>query len=217
MRGKRSLDLLLNKRVRYSIKMAEAGKDVLQTLDDTEIIALYQARDENAIRQTEKKYSGYLTKIALNILSSREDSEECVNDTYYKAWNTIPPNIPNILRHYLGRITREISIDRLRKRTSQKRGGSEYELSLDELEECAGAGDTVEQSAELSVLIGLIEKFLRSCRDDERKMFICRYYFCDSLKEIAGYFGVNVSKVNNTLQRTRTKLKQHLESEGYVL
>lgn len=186
-------------------------------MDDEEIIALYQSRDENAIRQTEKKYSGYLTKIALNILGSREDGEECVNDTYFKAWNTIPPNIPAKLRFYLGKITRELSIDRLRRKTSRKRGGTEYELSLDELADCAGSGDTAEEAAELSLLTGLIEEFLRSCRGDERDMFVCRYYFCDSLKEIAENFGVSVSKVKNTLFGVRTKLKKHLESEGYVL
>ncbi len=186
-------------------------------MDDKEIIALYQTRDENAIRQTEKKYSSYLTKIALNILGSREDSEECVNDTYFKTWNSIPPNIPAKLQYYLGKITRELSIDRLRKRTTRKRGGTEYELSLDELCECAGSGDTAEQAAELSALVELIEKFLQGLRDDERDMFVCRYYYCDSLKEIAEYFGVNVSKVKNTLFRTRAELKKQLESEGYVL
>ncbi len=186
-------------------------------MDDKEIIALYQTRDENAIRQTEKKYSSYLTTIAFNILGNREDGEECVNDTYFKAWNTIPPNIPAVLKHYLGKITRELSIDRLRKKTSRKRGGSEYELSLDELAECAGSGDSTQQAADASVLVDLIEEFLHRCRDDERDMFVCRYYFCDSLREIAEYFGVNVSKVKNTLFRIRAGLKKHLESEGYVL
>ena len=186
-------------------------------MDDKEIIALYQTRDENAIRQTEKKYSGYLTKIALNILGNREDGEECVNHTYFKAWNTIPPNIPAALKAYLGKITRELSIDRLRKQTSRKRGGSEYDLSLDELVECAGAGDSTQQSADLSALVELIGNFLKNCGDDERDMFVCRYYFCDSLKEIAEYFGVNVSKVKNTLFRTRAGLKKHLESEGYEI
>lgn len=186
-------------------------------MDDEEIIALYQTRDENAIRQTEKKYSGYLTTIALNILGNREDSEECVNDTYFKAWNSIPPNIPAKLRYYLGKITRELSIDRLRKKTSRKRGGTEYDLSLDELAECTGSSDSTEQAADLSVLVELIERFLRSLRDNERDMFVCRYYFCDSVKEIAKYFGVNESKVKNTLFGIRTKLKKHLESEGYIL
>ena len=186
-------------------------------MDDKEIIALYQNRDENAIRQTENKYSSYLTTIALNILGSREDGEECVNDTYFKAWNTIPPNIHTVLKTYLGKITRELSIDHLRKKTSRKRGGTEYDLSLDELAECAGSGDSTQQSVDLSVLVELIEKFLNGCGDDERDMFVCRYYFCDSLKEIAEHFGVNVSKVKSTLFRTREKLKKHLESEGYVL
>ncbi len=192
-------------------------KEEHRILDDKEIIALYQTRDENAIRQTEKKYSNYLTTIAYNILGNREDGEECVNDTYFKAWNTIPPNIPAVLKTYLGKITRELSIDCLRKKTSRKRGGTEYELSLDELAECAGSGDSTQQAADASVLVELIEEFLHHCRDDERDMFVCRYYFCDSLKEIAEYFGVNVSKVKNTLFRTRAGLKEHLESEGYVL
>lgn len=195
----------------------KGGKEEQRSLDDKEIIALYQTRDENAIRQTEKKYSSYLTAIALNILGNREDSEECLNDTYLKAWNSIPPNIPAKLQYYLGKITRELSIDRQRKKTSLKRGGTEYELSLDELCECADSGDTTEQAADLSVLIDLIEKFLHSRTDDERDMFVCRYYFCDSVKEIAEYFGVNVSKVKNTLFRSRTELKKYLESEGYVL
>lgn len=195
----------------------KSRKEWRRILDDNEIVALYQARDENAISQTEKKYSNYLTTIALNILGNREDGEECVNDTYFKAWNTIPPNIPAKLKTYLGKITRELSIDRLRKKTSRKRGGTEYDLSLDELSECAGSGDSTGQAVELSLLVELIEEFLHRCRDDERDMFVCRYYFCDSLKEIAEYFGVNVSKVKNTLFRIRTKLKKHLESEGYVL
>lgn len=186
-------------------------------LEDKEIIALYQNRDENAIRQTEKKYSCYLTAIALNILGNREDGEECVSDTYLKAWNTIPPNIPAMLKYYLGKITRELSIDCLRKKTSRKRGGTEYDLSLEELDECISSGDSTEQAADVAVLAELIEKFLLSCSDNERDMFVCRYYFCDSLKEIAGYFGVNVSKIKNTLFRTRAALKKYLESEGYVL
>lgn len=192
-------------------------KEEHRILDDKEIIALYQTRDENAIRQTEKKYSNYLTTIALNILGNREDGEECVNDTYFKAWNTIPPNIPAVLKHYLSKITRELSIDRLRKKTSRKRGGSEYDLSLNELAECAGSDDSTQQAAEVSVLVEMIEEFLNRCGDDERDMFVCRYYFCDSLKEIAKHFGVNVSKVKNTLFRTRARLKKHLESEGYML
>lgn len=186
-------------------------------LDDNAIIALYQNRDENAIKQTDKKYSGYLTKIALNVLGNLEDGEECVNDTYFRAWNTIPPNNPAALKNYLGKITRELSIDRLRKKTSKKRGGTEYELSLDELCECTGTGDSTEQAAELSALVELIEEFLRHRGDDERDMFVCRYYFCDSIKDIAGYFGVNISKVKNTLFRTRKELKKHLESEGYLI
>lgn len=104
-------------------------------MDDRKIVELYFARDESAIRETEKKYSSYLFVTALNILNSREDSSECVNDTYFKAWNAMPPHDPPVLKYFLGKITRELSVDRLRMRFSGKRIGSEYELSLEELEE----------------------------------------------------------------------------------
>ncbi len=184
-------------------------------MEDKEIISLFLTRDENAVRQTEIKYSAYLLTIALNILKNREDSSECVNDTYFKAWRSIPPHLPARLRYYLGKITRELSIDRLRKRLSAKRLGTEYELSLDELEECVPAGDNPEQSADVMLLAEAIGKYLKKCGDEARNIFVCRYYFCDSIKAIAEYFGASESKVKSSLFRTRAGLKEYLEKEGF--
>lgn len=188
-------------------------------MEDKDILALFLSRDENAVRQTELKYSGYLLTIALNILGNREDSGECVNDTYFKAWNTIPPNIPARLRYYLGKITRELSIDRLRKKLSAKRGGNknrtEYELSLDELEECVPQKGTPEEAVEISLLAETINVWLRSCGTEMRDVFMLRYYFCDSVKSIAASSGMSESKVKSMLFRAREGLRKHLEKEGF--
>lgn len=186
-----------------------------EKMEDKEIISLFLTRDEDAIKQTEIKYSSYLLTIAFNILHSREDGSECVNDTYFKAWKSIPPHLPARLSCYLGKITRELSIDRLRRRLSKKRLGTEYELSLDELEECVPAGDSPEQSADVMLLAEIIGKYLKKCGDEARNIFVCRYYFCDSIKAIADYFGASESKVKSSLSRTRAGLKEYLEKEGF--
>lgn len=187
-------------------------------MEDYQIVDLFLNRDENAVRQTELKYSGYLLTIALNILGNREDSGECVNDTYFKAWNSIPPHLPQRLRYYLGKITRELSIDRLRKKLSAKRGGTEYELSLDELDECvpyAVQTGTPEQEAEISLLAEMISGYLRNCSEEMRNVFMLRYYFCDSVKAIANTCGISESKVKSMLFRAREGLRKHLEKEGF--
>lgn len=188
-------------------------------MEDKQIIDLFLNRDENAVRQTELKYSGYLLTIALNILGNREDSGECVNDTYFKAWNSIPPHLPQRLRYYLGKITRELSIDRLRKKLTAKRGGkngvTEYELSLDELEECVPQNGTPEEEAEISLLAETIGVYLRDCSGEMRNVFMLRYYFCDSIKAISHVCGMSESKVKSMLYRAREGLRKHLEKEGF--
>ena len=121
-------------------------------MEDYEIVALYWDRNEEAIAQTQQRYGGYLYKIAFQVLASRPDSEESVNDTYLKAWGSMPPHRPGTLRTYLGKITRQLSIDRLRGRGREKRRGSEYALSLSELEECVSAGDTTQERLDLRLL-----------------------------------------------------------------
>ena len=186
-------------------------------MQDEKIIELYWLRNENAIRETAQKYEKYLNTIAYNILNDIEDSRESVNDTYLKAWNSMPPNKPTVLKTYLGKITRQISIDIFRAKNRQKRSNSQYALSLDELEECIADGNNTQQEVELKLLGKLINDFLYSLPELSRNIFVCRYYFCDSIKDISAYFSISESKVKSTLYRTRLSLKEHLESEGFFV
>lgn len=186
-------------------------------MQDERIVELYWQRDETAIRETEQKYGPYLTKIAYNILSDLEDSKESVNDTYMKAWNSMPPHKPSILSTYLGKITRQVSIDILRKRSSQKRQSSEYAASLDELGDCIPAGETPEQVVDAQILAEAIASYLRTLSPQARITFVGRYYFMDSSGDIAGYYGMTKSKVESMLHRTRKGLKAYLEKEGYSI
>ncbi|MGI6316885.1 MAG: RNA polymerase sigma factor [Christensenellales bacterium] len=183
-------------------------------MQDEMIVALYWQKDENAIRETERKYGRYLSKIAYNILSDWEDSKETVNDTYLKAWNSIPPHKPSILSTYLGKITRQLSIDAFRTRNRKKRKPSEYVISLSELEDCISSSETTEQSVELKMLAGAINAYLYTLPAEARNMFVGRYYFADSIREVADYYGVSEPKVKSMLYRTRQGLKDYLEKEG---
>lgn len=186
-------------------------------MEDEKIVSLYWDRDESAIRETEEKYDRYLTKIAYNILSSHEDSRESVNDTYLAAWNSIPPHKPSVLSTYLAKLTRRISIDIFRGRNRQKRLGSEYALSLNELGDCVSGGNTTEEIVNVRLLADAIGLYLRTLPEDERNLFIGRYYFLDSLKEAASYCGMTESKAKSLLYRTRLGLKEYLEKEGFDL
>lgn len=186
-------------------------------MEDHRIVALYWQRDERAIQETQQKYEHYLTKIAYNVLSDWEDSSESVNDTYLKAWNSMPPHRPGILATYLGKITRQASIDLLRKKNSVKRQASQYALSLSELEECISRGDITEKYADLHLLAETISTFLRTLSPQARRLFVGRYYFMDSVKEVAAYCGMSRSGAKSMLHRTRLKLKEYLEQEGFYL
>lgn len=185
-------------------------------MNDDEIVRLYWERDESALRETELKYRNYLMKIAVNILRDTEDSREAVNDTYLKAWNAIPPHKPNPLSLFLGRITRQLSIDRWRGKTREKRGGSEFALSLEELADCTG-GSTPEEEYELTQLASAIGEYLRALTEEKRNVFVWRYYFCEPIKEISQRRGVSEEKIKSMLYRVREGLKKHLEKEGYAL
>lgn len=185
-------------------------------MEDSQIVSLYWDRNETAIAQTEKKYGVYLSKIAYNILADREDTQESVNDTYLAAWNSMPPHRPSVLSTYLGKLTRRISIDLFRKKNSQKRSTGEYALSLEELEECISGGNSTEEAVALSQLSHSIEQYLRSISQDARNVFLCRYYYLDSVKQIAATCGMTESKVKVLLYRTRQGLHSYLEKEGYV-
>lgn len=184
-------------------------------MEDSQIVSLYWQRSEEAIDHTEKKYGQYLTTIAYNILADREDSHESVNDTYLAAWNSMPPQKPQVLSTYLGKLTRRISIDLFRKRTSQKRGGSEYALSLEELGDCIGSNST-EEALDVQLLSQAIAGFLQTVSPEARNVFLCRYYYLDPVKKIAGYCGISEAKVKILLHRTRQSLWDYLQKEGFV-
>lgn len=186
-------------------------------MQDEKIVELYWLRNETAIRETEIKFGPYLTKIAYNILRDFEDSRESVNDTYLKAWNTMPPQKPSVLKTYLGKITRQLSIDVFRTRNRKKRGASQYAVSLSELEECIPSNHSVEQEIELQLLGKTINDFLYTLSEQSRHIFVCRYYFCDSIKDISAFFAMSESKVKSILHRTRLSLKNHLECEGFFV
>jgi len=182
-------------------------------LEDQEIIALFFRRSERAIAETDRKYGGYCYSIAYNILSSREDSEESVSDTYLAAWNSIPPRKPNVFSAFLGKITRHISIDRWRRQSAQKRGGGQMVLALEELGECVSQ-DSVEKELERKALAGCLRTFLTSLPETERNVFLCRYWYLDSIQTIAQLTGFSQSKVSAMLHRMRIKLRSQLEKEG---
>lgn len=185
--------------------------------ENDRLVSLYWKRDEQAIRETEDKYGPYLFRIADNILGNEEDSREVINDTYFKAWCSIPPHRPENLSAFLAKITREGAIDLYRSRKQKKRKDSEYQMSLDELDECLPSGSRTEEAVEAEMLIRSIEAYLKTLTEQKRVIFICRYFYEDSLKDIAGYQGISVSKVKTMLFRVRKGLKEYLEKEGYML
>ncbi len=186
-------------------------------MNDKKIIELYNARNESAITHTAKKYGNFLKKISYNIVFDMEDAKECVNDTYHKAWNAIPPENPDILSVFLARITRFVSVDLLRKKTAKRRGGGEYELSLSELSEIVSGADDTEDSAIQNEMVRSIDAFLQTLPEKACDMFIMRYFYGDSVTDIAKALSLSASNVKTTLFRTRDSLKKYLEKEGYTL
>ncbi len=186
-------------------------------MEDHRIVALYWQRSQDAIHHTQEKYQSYLTKVSYNILADHEDSLECVNDTYLAAWNSMPPQKPSILSTYLAKITRQISIDRYRKRHTAKRQASEYALSLAELETLVSGGSTPEEVLDAHLLDEAISRFLGTLSSDARNLFLGRYYFFDPLKEVADYCGMSQAKAKSMLFRTRQSLKAYLIKEGFDL
>ena len=183
-------------------------------MNDKNIVDLYFNRDEEAIAQTDKKYGRYCYSIAYNILTNKEDAEESVSDTYMTAWRAIPPRRPSVLSTFLGKITRHISIDRWRERSANKRGGGEVTLALEELEDCVAGLQNVEMEYERKELIRAYVKFLDALPVTERRVFLCRYWYVDSVDTIAEKFGFSQSKVKTMLYRTRAKLRKQLTEEG---
>lgn len=186
-------------------------------MEDQAIIALYLAREERALEETDRKYGSYCWTIANNILRNREDTEECVNDTYLKAWNAIPPAKPNILSSFLGRITRNLSLDRYKAGHASKRGGGNLPVALEELEECVPGVSSVEQAVAEAELSRAVDRFLRMLPEKECCLFLRRYWYVDSMADIAKRYHMAEGTVKSTLHRTRQKLRVYLEKEGVSL
>lgn len=184
-------------------------------MDDEKIVELYWLRSSAAIEETEKKYGAYLNTVAFNILRNAQDAEECVNDTYVGAWNSMPDKRPKRLSPYLGRIARNRAIDRAIADKRRKRGGGEVMLALDELGDVTG-GVSAERELEQRELARTINTFLSTLPGDERRVFVARYFFIAPVDEIAAKFGFSHSKTASMLMRTRKKLRTALEKEGYV-
>ena len=186
-------------------------------MEDYEIVEMYWDRDENAIARTDQKYGKYCRKIAYSILFDREDTEECVNDTYLQTWNSIPPQRPEKLSTYVGKICRNIAINLYEKLNAAKRGGTETDACLDELAELVGKNSDAEEQLDLSVLTDTINAFLRNCEKEARIIFVQRYWYMIPVKEIAKENRISESKVKMTLLRTREKLRDYLLEEGYSI
>ena len=186
-------------------------------MEDQQIVKLYLERSEDAIGQTALKYGNYLHTIAYHILENQEDSEECVNDTYWKAWGIIPPRRPKRLSVFLGKITRNLSLDWFRRYTAEKRGGGEIMVALEELGDCVSNPGTGEEQFEKMLLAEVLNRFLASLTPEHRMIFMRRYWYVSSVKEIAEDFGITESKVKMSLLRSRNRLKEILDKEGIVI
>lgn len=186
-------------------------------MEDKKIVELFLQRNETAVAAASEKYTSYCAKIAENILGSRSDAEECVNDTLLKAWESIPPHRPEKLSTFLGKLTRNSAINMRRGQLTEKRGGGQTAAVFEELSEIISDSSDLERHYEHKELIGEINSFLKGVPKRKRDIFICRYWYCDSVADIAAQFGLNENNVSVILNRVRKKLKQHLEKEGYLL
>ena len=186
-------------------------------MEDNMILDLYWARHESAINETADKYGNYCFAIAANITQSNEDAEECVNDTYLKAWGAIPPQRPDNFRAFLGKITRNLSLNKYKGQRTGKHGGGEVALLLSELEDCIPSNNTVEAEFEESRVVEIINACLLSMGSEERVVFARRYWYADSIGAIALRFQMSESKVKSMLFRTRKALKNYLEKEGVAV
>lgn len=185
-------------------------------MDDRQIIALYEQRNEDALVHTERKYTNYCRAIALRILHCPEDADEALNDTWLAAWNCIPPHIPACLQTFLGRLTRNISLKKVRSEHAQKRGSAEVRVVFDEIEEWLASPDHIEQEISEQELADAINSFLGSIPETERNVFVRRYWYMQPVSEIAAAHGFSESKVKSMLFRIRKKLHTKLEKEGFL-
>ena len=184
-------------------------------MTDSELVGKYLGRDESAIGGTKSQYGRYLLKIITNILGSGADAEECLDDVLLAAWNSIPPNEPENFQTYLGRLARNAAISRARRLATEKRGGGQLEAVLEELSDAAASEEPLKDIEDTLALKAAFNSFLRSLPDEQRRIFLRRYWYMQKITEIAEEMGLSVNKVKVTLFRTRDKLKKLLESEGF--
>lgn len=183
-------------------------------MNDEDIIGLYFDRSESAISETSAKYGSYCRYIANSILHNRDDADECVNDAFLKAWNSVPPKRPNNFRAFIGMITRSLAINRLEKNQSAKRGNGEVDLILSELDECIPSGSDVEEGYNEKVLSAYISSFLETQTEINRIVFVRRYWYASPVAEIANQLGISESRVKSILFRQRRRLRSSLEKKG---
>ncbi|MGI5977254.1 MAG: RNA polymerase sigma factor [Candidatus Limivicinus sp.] len=183
-------------------------------MEDSAIVELYWQRSERAISESDLKYGKYCRRVAWNICRNDEDTEECINDTWFSAWNQMPDRRPKNLGSFLSIICRNLALNRVEGRRRKKRGGGQTELALNELEECIPAGGGVEEKLELKELMSAIDSFVSGLGRDDRRIFIARYWFLASTAEIAERLGFSQGRVRTSLYRSRQKLQEYLREEG---
>ena len=185
-------------------------------MEDREIVELYWLRSEEALAESRAKYGGLCHRVALGVLGSPEDAEEAFSDALLRAWNSIPPQRPDHLDAYLAKLSRRAAVDLLRKERAGKRWSGEAALALEELGDCVPGASGAEEELEASELASLIARFLRAQPEESRRVFLRRYWYVESVSEIAEAFGFSESKVKSLLFRTRKGLRRFLEKEGYL-
>ncbi|MCI8915939.1 MAG: sigma-70 family RNA polymerase sigma factor [Oscillospiraceae bacterium] len=186
-------------------------------MDDKEIIGLFLARDEGAVEAAQRQYGAYCAAIAQNILDDRGAAEECVNDTWLKCWQTIPPQRPASLKGYAGRIARNLALSIRRADAAQKRGGGQTALALDELSEVVSGGETPEGALDRAAFRAALDGFLGALQSRDRNLFLRRYWYLDSVEALSKRFSMSKTQVTTTLHRLRGKLRVHLQQEGFDL
>lgn len=186
-------------------------------MEDEVLISMFYDRNESVLTAVNKKYGGYCSAIARNILKNEQETEECINDLLMKVWEKIPPEKPRIFSAFLAKLTRNLAIDRYRKNKSARRIGDEVPAVLDELAECVSDSTDVQGTAERAELLAAINRFLDNQPKNARIAFVSRYCCCESVSSISGRLGISENNVSVILNRTRKKLREYLEKEGYEL
>ena len=185
-------------------------------MEDSQIVDLYWQRSADAITESTAKYDGYCHAIALRILGSRLDAEECVNDTWIGAWNAMPGHRPACLSAFLGKLTRRAACNRLEALRAEKRGGGELPLVLEELADCVPAAADPARDVEEAELAREVNRFLRCLPEQACSVFLRRYWYAEPLADIAARYGISEGAVKASLFRTRQKLRDYLEKEGLL-